>query len=228
MKKLPSVVFDVNETLLDIESLSPFFVKIFGAERYLREWFSQLVLYSQSLTITNNYVPFGMLGAEVLKMVAATYNKEVNIHDMEKLKGLISIMPALPEVPVALKKLKDVGFKLYTLSNNPKETLMTQLKTAGIAHYFERNLSVDEVVEKFKPSPEVYQYVEKELNLAGSDLYLVACHTWDIIGAKTAGWKGAMILRKGNAILNVGPQPDIVDENLLLVADKIIERHISE
>lgn len=80
-------------------------------------------------------------------------------------------------------------------------------------------------MKSFKPSPAVYQYVERELGLSGSDLYLVACHIWDIIGAKSVGWHGAMVLRKGNAILNAGPQPDVVGENLLLVADKIIESY---
>ena len=36
----PSVlVFDVNETLIDIESLEPHFVRMFGDPRVLREWF---------------------------------------------------------------------------------------------------------------------------------------------------------------------------------------------
>lgn len=225
MKRLPSIVFDVNETILDIETLTPFFAKVLGSEHYLREWFSQLVLYSQCLTITRHYSPFGMLGAEVLKMVAATCNRNLSAQDIDVFRDLISRMPALPDVPVALSKLKELGFKLYTLSNNAEETLTAQLKTAGIAHYFESNFSVDKVVKSFKPSPSVYQYVERELGLSGSDLYLVACHTWDIIGAKSVGWHGAMVLRKGNAILNAGPQPDVVGENLLLVADKIIESY---
>ena len=43
----PSVlVFDVNETLIDIEALAPLFGERFGDERVLREWFGQLVMYS--------------------------------------------------------------------------------------------------------------------------------------------------------------------------------------
>ena len=41
----PSVlVFDVNETLLDIEALNPLFERVIGDRRVLREWFGQLVL----------------------------------------------------------------------------------------------------------------------------------------------------------------------------------------
>jgi 2-haloacid dehalogenase len=36
----PSVlVFDVNETLLDITALEPVFAQVFGDPRVLREWF---------------------------------------------------------------------------------------------------------------------------------------------------------------------------------------------
>ena len=55
----PSVlVFDVNETLLDIEALAPLFGDLFGDRRLLREWFAQLVMYSMTLTLAENYVSF--------------------------------------------------------------------------------------------------------------------------------------------------------------------------
>ena len=38
------IVFDVNETLLDITTLALLFVRLFGDENMLREWFAQLVL----------------------------------------------------------------------------------------------------------------------------------------------------------------------------------------
>ena len=44
----PVLVFDVNETLLDIDVLNPIFDRIFGVPGRMREWFAQLILYSQS------------------------------------------------------------------------------------------------------------------------------------------------------------------------------------
>ena len=44
---VPSIcVFDVNETLLDIEFIAPLFKRLFGDSRVMREWFGQLILYS--------------------------------------------------------------------------------------------------------------------------------------------------------------------------------------
>jgi 2-haloacid dehalogenase len=38
----PTVVFDVNETLIGIESLRPHFARIFGDPSVLRQWFDNL------------------------------------------------------------------------------------------------------------------------------------------------------------------------------------------
>ena len=52
----PSViVFDVNETLIDIESIGPFFERKFGDRKVLREWFNQLILYSNAITLSGYY-----------------------------------------------------------------------------------------------------------------------------------------------------------------------------
>ncbi|WP_265088524.1 hypothetical protein [Psychrobacter immobilis] len=51
--KSPSIiVFDVNETLLDITTLEPLFARLFDDKQILREWFAQLVLYSQTMTLS--------------------------------------------------------------------------------------------------------------------------------------------------------------------------------
>jgi hypothetical protein len=47
----PSIcVFDVNETLLDIEFVAPLFHRLFDDRKVLREWFEQLILYSDAIT----------------------------------------------------------------------------------------------------------------------------------------------------------------------------------
>src|ERR1051326_9502449 len=41
------IVFDVNETLLDIAALEPHFTRAFGDRTVLRDWFSTVLLYSE-------------------------------------------------------------------------------------------------------------------------------------------------------------------------------------
>jgi 2-haloacid dehalogenase len=53
-------------------------------------------------------------------------------------------------------------------------------------------------------------------------LYLIACHTWDTIGAVSAGWNAALIKRTGNDAINVLPEPHITGWDLNEVADRLI------
>jgi hypothetical protein len=63
------------------------------------------------------------------------------------------------------------------------------------------------------------------LNVAPGDIFLIACHVWDTIGAGAAGWQSALILREGNAPLDVGPQPDYTGIDLDAIADQLIARY---
>jgi 2-haloacid dehalogenase len=224
MAALPLIVFDVNETLLDLEVLEPTFRRIFGEKGALRLWFANLIMYSEALTLAGCYVPFTDIASAVMKMLADTRGIKIDERDKKELAEKFLGMPPHPEVPASLRKLRSAGFRLFTLTNNLPEVQTRQLEHGGIADLFERKFSVDSV-KRHKPAREVYAYVEKELGVESSQLCLVACHTWDTLGAVAAGWEAALIKRPGNDVLGVGPQPWIMGNDLNGVADQLIARH---
>ena len=112
MTGLPVIVFDVNETLLDLESLTPTFERIFDDRLALRRWFAELILYSEALTLAGIYVPFTDIGGAVLKMVATTCGISISAADRAELTEKFASMPAHPEVLDALLKLQHAGFRL--------------------------------------------------------------------------------------------------------------------
>jgi 2-haloacid dehalogenase len=224
MTARPLIVFDVNETLLDLRTMEPTFERIFGEKDAMRQWFANLVMYSIVLTLTGSYVPFTDIGSAVMKMLADTRDIKIRDEDKKELTDKFSTMPPYPDVPVALAKLHAAGFRLFTLTNNIIEVQARQMAHAGIAHFFERLLSVD-IVKRHKPAPQVYAQVEKELGVKPSQLCLIACHTWDTLGAVAAGWEAALVKRAGNDVLAVGPQPQVVGDDLNDVADQLIARH---
>jgi len=224
MAALPLVVFDVNETLLDLRTMEPTFQRIFGDKNAMRLWFADLILYSAALTVAGCYVPFTDIGSAVMKMLADTRGIKISHNDKKELTEKFSTMPPHPEVPAALRKLRNAGFRLFCLTDNLLEVQTRQLEHGGIVDLFERRFSADGV-KHHKPSREAYAYVERELGVAPSQLCLVACHTWDTLGAVAAGWEAALIKRVGNDVLGVGPQPNIVGNDLNDVADQLIARH---
>jgi 2-haloacid dehalogenase len=224
MAKLPLIVFDVNETLLDLQTMEPTFQRIFNDRGAMRLWFANLVLYSAALTVAGSYVPFTDIGGAVMKMMADVSGIKITDADRKELTDRFSTMPPHKEVPAALRKLRSAGFRLFTLTDNLLEVQTRQLTQGGIVDMFERRFSADGV-KHHKPSREAYGYVEKELGTKPSDMCLIACHTWDTLGAVAAGWEAALIKRVGNDALGVGPQPHIVGNNLDDVADQLIARH---
>ena len=112
----------------------------------------------------------------------------------------------------------------YAFTNNLTEVQTRQLEHGGIVDVFERRFSAD-AVKQHKPARAAYAHVEKELGVEPSRLCLIACHTWDTLGAVAAGWEAALIKRVGNDVLAVGPQPQIVGDDLNDIADQLIARH---
>src|SRR5258705_8307914 len=224
MAVLPLIVFDVNETLLDLETMEPTFERIFGEKAAMRLWFANFIMYSAALTVAGCYVPFTDIGSAVMKMLADTRGIRIDDRDKKELTAKFSTMPPPPEVPAALRKLRDAGFRLFTLTDNLLEVQTRQLEHGGIVDLFERRFSADGV-KHHKPSPKAYAYVERELAGPPSEPCLIACHTWDTLGAVAAGWGAALIKRVGNDVLGVGPQPQIVGNNLDDVADQLIALH---
>jgi 2-haloacid dehalogenase len=224
MAHRPLIVFDVNETLLDLQTMEPIFARIFGDKDAMRLWFANLIMYSAALTVAGCYVPFTDIGSAVMKMLADTRGIKINDADKKELTTRFSTMPPHPEVPAALRKLRDAGFRLFTLTDNLLEVQTRQLEHGGIADLFERRFSADGI-KHHKPSPQAYGYVEKQLGADSSQFLLIACHTWDTLGAVAAGWEAALIKRVGNDVLGVGPQPHFIGKDLNDVADQLIARH---
>ncbi len=217
------IVFDVNETLIDIESIGPFFERKFGDRKVLREWFNQLILYSNVITLSGYYETFFKLGQGVLEMLGTIYGVSIKPADLEELRSSMLSMPAHKDVPGGLRLLKEAGFRLMTLTNSPPSDGGTPLERAGLGHFIERQFSVDSV-RRFKPAPEVYLLITELLNVPPSAICLVAAHIWDTLGAQSVGFSAGFVARTGNAALPVNglPRPDVIAPDLTQMAHQMI------
>jgi 2-haloacid dehalogenase len=191
----------------------------------MREWFAQLILYSQSISLAGRYTPFGVLGAGVLRMLAEIHRVQVRDEDIAALRVAIGTLPVHADAPNALRRLADAGFRMVTLTNTPPGQGPDALDIGGIGNMFERRFTVDPV-RRFKPAPETYRLVTDALQVAPNQACMIAAHTWDTLGAQSAGWSAALVTRAVNAVLNAPdvPAPEIVETDLGGVANRIIER----
>lgn len=160
MAGLPLIVFDVNETLLDLGTMEPTFERIFGEKNAMRLWFANFIMYSAALTVAGCYVPFTDIGSAVMKMLADTRGIKIGDEDKRELVERFSTMPPHAEVPAALRKLRNAGFRLFTLTDNLLEVQTRQLEHGGIVDLFAA------IQRGRREAPqtvlEAYAYVEKE------------------------------------------------------------------
>jgi 2-haloacid dehalogenase len=217
------LLFDVNETLLDITILEPFFLRVFNNPLVLRNWFAELVLYSQTMTVSGLYEPFGKLAIGTLRMVGANHNLSITNEDIAQFQALLGRLPAHPDVIPALKRLQAAGFRLATLTNSAPTQSPTLLEKAGVNGFFEAQFSID-TVRLFKPHPATYGHAAQQMAVELDRICLVACHLWDTIGAQAAGCSSAFITRPNNNILIAEnlPQPDFIARDLIELADQLV------
>lgn len=215
------IVCDVNETLLNLGALEPYFKEAFGDGRVLHDWFGTTLLYSEVSTLAGPYSDFASIGGAALDMTAAARGVTLSSADRKRiLQGMLTL-PAHSDVCDGLQTMRDAGLRLITLTNSAPAALQQQLANAGLASYFERSFSVD-AVQRFKPAAEVYQSVADALTLPPDGLRMVAAHAWDVLGALRAGWAAAFVARPGKVLYPLGPQPDIVAPDFRTVALQIV------
>jgi 2-haloacid dehalogenase len=221
----PSVlVFDVAESLLDLQVLRPLFQRIFGDGAMVDEWFGETILYSESATLTGTFLPFGPLGAGVLRMLGRIHNVSISEPDVAELSKGLASLPPHPDVPDSLRKLKAAGYRLVTLTDSPATPGRGPLQAAGLADVFEQHFTA-ETVRRYKPARETYQMVAQATGTQLSDLCMIASHPWDLIGARTAGCSAALIERAGVAPLIVPglKQPEIIAPTLAEIAAQLVQ-----
>jgi 2-haloacid dehalogenase len=216
-------VFDVNETLLDLAALDQQFERIFGDGAVRQAWFTQMLQIALVTTIAGPYTTFGECARYALEMTAARLGVELRDPDREAVAQGMTRLPPHPEVPGALRRLREAGVRMVTLTNSTAQVAEAQLGFAGIRDQFEASFSADEV-RRLKPAPEPYRMVAERLGAGVGELRLVAAHAWDVAGAQRAGARTAFVARPGKVLDPLFETPDVVGADLDEVADGILRR----
>ena len=212
------LVFDVNETLLDLSALRPAFIGALGSTEAMGEWFARLLHGSLVANHTNRYRPFGVIGLEALHMVASKRGIELPESEAVAVVDGMRRLPPHPDVVDGLTALQAAGFRMITLTNGSDDAASDQIRNAGLSSFFEATLSVDRV-QRFKPAPEAYLTASIHTDVEVDKMLMVAAHDWDILGARTVGVDGAFISRPGAVWSLPDALPDIVATDILVLAD---------
>ena len=218
-----AVVFDVNETLLDLAALDPLFAEWFGRASVRREWFAQTLHVAMTLAATRAYRGFDEVGAAALAAVARQYGIDLDGDARARLRETLHHLPPHRDVEPALRLLREAGVTTAALTNNPLSVVREQMRHAGLRSLFDAVMSVEEA-GALKPAPEVYRLAVDRLGLPPGSLWMVAAHGWDIAGAQRCGLRGAFVARPGQEPDPFSP-PEVVAADLVVAARAILAEH---
>jgi len=213
----PKVIFfDVNETLLDLNNVGKSVAQALGGrEDLVPYWFTTMLHYSLVGNVTGQYNSFAEIGVASLEMIAKQKHIPLT-HEQAHDAVLTPFRDLAPheDVVEGLKRLRELGYTLITLTNSSDAGIAAQLKNAHLAEYFDGSLTVQNL-ETFKPDLRVYNWAQKEMKIEPQQAMLIAAHPWDIAGAEKAGWKTGFIARPGKALYPLAGKPDVIGADLI-------------
>ncbi len=202
------VVFDINETTLDLAPVRSAVEGLVGPEGGFVVWFQKLLQLSMATTATGSYLDFSQLAASALNAVAATSGRSLPQNAMGEIGAAFNELRAYPDVVEGLTTLRDAGWTTIALTNSAPAAVTSQLEQAGLTPLFHDIVSV-EVVRTYKPAAAPYRHVAGLLDKQPEQLWMVACHDWDLAGARAVGYNTAFIQRPGMSYASCYEPADI-------------------
>jgi 2-haloacid dehalogenase len=216
-----TILFDINETVLNLNILEPKFKAVFGDGAFQKIWFSMLLHSSTVCALTGVKSTFATLAADTLDNLAVMKEIHLTESSRQDILATFANLSAHKDIKPALTKLRNNGYRTVAFSNSSTELITQQIQNAGLAPFFDQIISVEET-GSFKPDPKVYQFAAEYLQQPIKTLRLVATHDWDTHGAMSAGMLSAYINRSGLPYHPQYIQPTINMDNMGQIVSKII------
>ena len=113
-------------------------------------------------------------------------------HDIEEVMRGYRTLEPFADAETGLERLK-AQYRLVALSNGDR-WLLEHLTGNQIGVEFDAVVSVDEA-GVFKPHPGVYRTAARVLGAEPREIMMVAAHSFDIMGARASGYRGAYVNR---------------------------------
>ncbi|NEO29198.1 MAG: HAD hydrolase-like protein [Symploca sp. SIO3C6] len=218
MTSQSTVVFDMIGTCFSLEKPKQRLMELGAPAEALSLWFAQTLRDAFALSHAGGYQPLKqILEAELPRTIKLLGLKA----DNKQLAEVIATFSELELQTGALatfQSFKAAGWRIVALTNGSAESTRQLLAQGRALEYFSELFSCDQI-QKTKPHPDVYLQLPRN---SEGDTWMIAAHAWDIMGAIGMGWKTAFLTYEEQDYLDAYPQPDVIANNLLEAANKIL------
>lgn len=216
------VAFDIIETTFRIEPLDQRLTALGLPGGSYRRLYAEGLRDAFALACTDRYEPFMSVLKANLAGLLAEHGLEASDTRMTDALAVMRELPPHPDAAEAYRALRDAGIRVFALSNGATSSTKSLLEGAGMADLVEEVLSV-EGVKLSKPRREVYAYAVQTAKMKPAECMLVACHPWDVAGARAAGLLGGYVARERPFPTSIMDTPEVEGRTLSDVAQAILE-----
>jgi 2-haloacid dehalogenase len=198
-----TLAFDVYGTLIDTHGVSDLLEVFVGkqASSFMDTWRVKQLEYSFRRGLMKDYVAFSECTRNALDFTCELLKCKLPSEERDQLMQKYKLLPAFPDVHEGLAKLQSSNFRLFAFSNGSSTEVRGLLENAGIVHFFEGVVSVEDV-KTFKPNPEVYTHFLKKSKSSESGTWLISGNPFDVIGAISAGMRSVWVKRSLGAVFD--------------------------
>jgi 2-haloacid dehalogenase len=210
-----AVIFDVNETLTDMEPLRARFEDAGLPGHLMDTWFASVLRDGFALAAAGGFAEFARVAGDVLRGMG------LDDQGVGHVLGGFAELRVHPDVPDGMRRLRAAGVRLFTMTNGAAAMTEGILRREGLLDLVEATLDVSGP-GVWKPARAAYEYAVGRAGVRPEEAALVAVHPWDIDGAQRAGLVGAYLDRRGTAYPSVMSAPRVTARDLRELADLLI------
>jgi 2-haloacid dehalogenase len=203
------IVFDMYGTVVDVGAVAEAGSAVApDPAAFVVQWRTKQLEYTFLRSLMGKYQDFWRVTEQALDYTARRLRVELTAEQRQRLMEAWLEPRPYPEVPAALSILK-ARYPLAILSNGSPKMLQTGLARSGLTAHFRWVISAD-AVRLYKPSSKVYELGPRRMKLKKADILFVSSNSFDVIGARSFGFKVCWINRTGAPLDQLGPKPDLV------------------
>ena len=183
-----------------------------GAE-LANAWKARQFEYTWLRTLSRRYVDFWRVTEDALVFAGKTLKLEMTANQRARLMDAYLEIRCWPEVPAALRSLKERGVRLAFLSNMTREMMESGIRNSRLEQLFDHVLSTDRVAA-FKPDPRAYQMGIDAFSLKREEILFAAFAGWDAAGAKAFGYPTFWVNRQNQPAEELSVMADASGQTL--------------
>lgn len=219
------VAFDIYGTLIDTQAVLTRLIELVGDKAPLiaRTWRRKQLEYSFRRGLMRDYCDFSVCTRQALSYACHEHEVEITEEQAEQAMQAYAVLDAFADVPGVLSALQEQGLRQFAFSNGSRAAVERLLEGAGIRHYFEAVVSVEDV-RSFKPDPAVYAHLLHSCGVTAERLCLVSSNPFDVLGAARAGLQTAWLRRDPENLFDPwDTRPDMTLESFGELASRLPE-----